>query len=123
MKRVLAALSFAFCHLALSSIAAQTVVSDYLPGVTPEGFVYFFSEGNGDESCERLRIQEGDLNEGVKVTYHDYGNTWDNYLHFKWKRQPDHLILVDHNRFEWDYYATDLTDALRIKAGKRISDY
>ena len=41
MKRVLAALSFAFCHLALSSIAAQTVVSDYLPGVTPEGFVYF----------------------------------------------------------------------------------
>ena len=88
-----------------------------------EGFVYFFSEGNGDESCERLRIQEGDLNEGVKVTYHDYGNTWDNYLHFKWKRQPDHLILVDHNRFEWDYYATDLTDALRIKAGKRISDY
>lgn len=88
-----------------------------------EGFVYFFSEGNGDESCERLRIQEGDLNEGVKVTYHDHGNTWDNYLHFKWKRQPDHLILVDHNRFAWDYYATDLTDALRIKAGKRIYDY
>lgn len=88
-----------------------------------EGFVYFFSEGNGDESCERLRIQEGDLNEGVKVTYHDYGDTWDNYLHFKWKRQPNHLILVDHNFFEWDYYAVDLNEALEIKARKRISDY
>ena len=88
-----------------------------------EGFVYFFTEGNGDESCERLRIQEGDLNEGVKVTYHDHGDTWDNYLHFKWKRQPNHLILVDHNFFEWDYYAVDLNEALEIKARKRISDY
>ena len=88
-----------------------------------EGFVYFFTNGNGDTTCERLRIQEGDLNEGVKVTYHDNGRKWSNYLHFKWKNMPDHLILVDQNLFTWDFYCTDLSDALRIKSGKKIYDY
>ena len=88
-----------------------------------EGYVYFFTNGNGDTSCERLKIQSGDLNEGVIVTYHDNGSKWSNYLHFKWKRQPDHLVLVDQNLYDWDYYSTDLNEALRIKSGKTIYDY
>ena len=88
-----------------------------------EGYVYFFTNGNGDTTCERLRIQEGDLNEGLKIIYHDGGSTWPNYLHFKWKRQPDRLILVDQNGYEWEHYATDLDYALKIKSEKKIYDY
>ena len=87
------------------------------------GYVYFFTNGNGDTTCERLKIQEGNLNDGVKVTYHDYGRKWSNYLHFKWKNKPEHLILVDQNYFETDFYCTDLSDALLIKSGKKIYDY
>jgi hypothetical protein len=41
MKRIAAALSFVLSIFSFSSIAAQTAVSDYRPGVTAEGFVYF----------------------------------------------------------------------------------
>ena len=88
-----------------------------------EGYVYFFTNGNGDTTCERLKIQEGDLNEGLKIVYHDGGSTWPNYLHFKWKRQPDHLVLLDQNGYEWDYYSTSLNSALDIKSGKKIYEY
>ena len=39
MKRILTVAAFFISHLSLS--LAQTAISDYQPGVTPEGAVYF----------------------------------------------------------------------------------
>lgn len=88
-----------------------------------EGYVYFFSDGNGDTTCDRLRIDSGDLNNVLIITYHDGSDVWSYGLHFKWKNQPDHLILQDNDGFEYDYYTTKLDKALKIKDQKTIHDY
>lgn len=88
-----------------------------------EGYVYWFTDGNGDGQCDRLKIESGDLNSVLIITYHDGDTEWSNGLHFKYKRQPDHLIMEDHNHFEYDYYTTDLDKALAIRGTKTIIDY
>ena len=87
------------------------------------GYVYYFCDGNGDTTGERVKIDSGDLNNGLYVFYHDGSDTWLNILHFKYKNQPDHLILVDHNGFEWSFYQEFLDDALRVKNKKTFYDY
>lgn len=86
-----------------------------------EGYVYCFR--NDETSCERLKIESGDLNNVVIITYHDGDDTWSNGLRFKWKDQPDHLVLEDNNHFETDFYSTDLNDALSLRDEKEIIDY
>ena len=88
-----------------------------------EGYVYFFSDGNGDTTCDRLKIDSGDLNNVLIITYHDGSDVWSYGLHFKWKNQPDHLILQDNDGFEYDFYTTDLSKALAIRDQKTIHDY
>lgn len=89
-----------------------------------ERYVYRFTDGgDGDTTCDRLRIESGDLNSVLIVTYHDGDTTWSNGLHFNWVNQSDHLIMEDNDHFEWDFYPTDLYAALSIKATKRIVDY
>ncbi len=88
-----------------------------------EGYVYRFVEGNGDETCDRLKIESGDLNSGVTITYNDGDDTWSNWLHFKWQNQSENLTLVDNDYFEYEFKATNLTDALSIRDKKRIIDY
>ncbi len=88
-----------------------------------DGYVYYFTDGNGEETCDRLKIDSGDLNNVLIVTYHDGDDSWSNGLHFKWRNQPDHLILEDDDHFEYDFYSTNLNDALRIRDKKRIVDY
>lgn len=88
-----------------------------------EGYVYYFTDGNGEETCDRLKIDSGDLNNVVIVTYHVGDDVWSEGLHFKWKNQPDHLILEDNNHFETDFYSTNLNDALNIRDKKKIIDY
>lgn len=87
------------------------------------GFVYYFSYGNGNSTCDRLKIESGDLNSGVLYTYHDGSSTWSECLHFKYKNQPDHLIYEDSGGFEYDYYATDLSEALEIRDSMEIINY
>lgn len=87
------------------------------------GFVYYFSYGNGNSTCDRLKIESGDLNSGVLYTYHDGSSTWSECLHFKYKNQPDHLIYEDSDGFEYDYYATDLSEALEIRDSMEIINY
>ena len=87
------------------------------------GYVYSFSDGNGNASCDRLRIQSGDLNSVLIITYHDGGDVWSYGLHFKWVNQPDHLILQDNDGFEYDYYTTNLENALKVMKSKTIHDY
>ncbi len=88
-----------------------------------EGYVYEFCEGNGDTVGEKVKIQSGNLNDYILITYSDGGDTWSNALHFKWKRQPDHLVLEDQYHFEYDFRYTDLDDALKLMATKKITDY
>ena len=88
-----------------------------------EGYVYRFNDGNGDKWCDKVKIDSGDLNQGLQITYHDGGQVWSNWLHFKWKNQPDMLILLDNDYFEWTFYETNLSTALSIKYKKNITDY
>ena len=88
-----------------------------------EGYVYLYSEGNSNEICERLKIESGDLNDVLMITYHDGGDTWQNGLHFRFKNHPDKLVLEDQNHDEWTYETANLDKALEIMAGKTIVDY
>ena len=88
-----------------------------------EGYVYSFSEGNGNDTCDKLKIQSGDLNSGVVITYHDGGDEWSYILHYQYVDQPAHLILVDNDGFGWDFYETLLDNAMSIKNKKNIREY
>ena len=88
-----------------------------------EGYVYLFSEGNSNGICDRLKIESGDLNDVVMITYHDGEETWQNGLHFRFKNNPDKLVLEDQNHDEWTYETANLDKALEIMASKTIVDY
>lgn len=85
--------------------------------------MYYFTDGNGESSCDRLKIDSGTLNDKVTITYHDGGDTWSYKLHFKYVDHPETLIMVDQNGFDWEYSTTDLDDALNLRATKNIKDY
>ena len=88
-----------------------------------EGYVYYFADGNGDQSCDKIKIDSGDLNNGLQITYHDGNQKWSNWLHFKWKNQPEIMIVLDDDYFEWSFYETSLSNALSIKSMKKIVNY
>lgn len=88
-----------------------------------DGYVYYFTEGNGNDICDRLRIDSGTLNDKVTITYHDGGVVWSYYLHYKYVGHPETLIMVDQNGFDYKYIPTDLNTALAIRATKTIKDY
>ena len=88
-----------------------------------EGYVYRFIEGNGDAICDRVAIVSGNLNDMVIITYHDGTDVWSNALNFKWRKQPDHLILQDGRGGEFDFYPTDLEKAQEIMKTKTIYNY
>ena len=88
-----------------------------------EGYVYYFTEGNGDESCDKVAITSGDLNSYVLITYHDGGTTWQEALHFNYKNMPDTLIFEDSDHFEYKYSSTNLDNALKLRNKKKIVNY
>lgn len=88
-----------------------------------QGFVYSFTDGNGDETCDRTKIDYGDLNEYVKTTWHDGSDVWSYGLHFKYKNQPSILIVEDNDHFEYELSTTNLNNALKIRDSKKIIDY
>lgn len=88
-----------------------------------KGYVYHFTDESGNEYCDRIKMTSGDLNSVLIITYHDGGTSWTEGLHFKYKDHPDHLILQDYWGSEWDYYPTDLDDALKLKNGMTVYDY
>lgn len=88
-----------------------------------EKYVYRFCDGNGDETCDRLKITKGDLNDKIIVTYHSGSDTWDNGLHFRFKNKPSNLILEDNDHYEYTFKPTNLNDALELRDSKTIVDY
>lgn len=88
-----------------------------------EGYVYYFTDGDGETWCDRLKIESGTLNDKITITYHDGGDTWSYKLHFKYVNHPETLIMVDQNGFDFEYSTTDLDDALALRDTKNIKDY
>ena len=88
-----------------------------------EGYVYYFTDGNGESFCDRLKIESGTLNDKITITYHDGSDKWSYKLHFKYVNHPETLIMVDQNEFKWEYSTTNLDDALRKRNTKTIKDY
>ena len=88
-----------------------------------EGYVYYFTDGNGDEGCDKVKMESGDLNDVLIITYHDGGDTWSYGLHFHYKNQPSKLIMQDNDGFEYEYTTTDLAKALELRASKTIHEY
>lgn len=88
-----------------------------------EGYVYYFTDGDGENFCDRFKIESGNLNTGLKITYHDGDMQWSNTLHFHYEGHPETLIVVDQNGVDWKYTTTDLDDALAIRSTKNIKDY
>lgn len=88
-----------------------------------EGYVYWFTDGNGDSTCDRLKIDSGTLNDKVIITYHDGSDEWSYSLHFKYVEHPETLIMVDNDGFDYKYATTDLNNAISIRDTKTINDY
>lgn len=87
------------------------------------GYVYYFTEGNGESTCDRLKIDSGDLNDKIIITYHDGSDVWSYGLHFKYVNHPETLIMQDNDGFEYKYSTTDLSKALSLRSSKTIKDY
>lgn len=107
-----------YAYSASSPLYESYIIVDF-----DEGYVYMFQEGEGNTTCDKVAIESGDLNDVLIITYHDGGDSWSYGLHFRWKNQPDHLVLEDNDHFEYDYYPTDLSDALSLKKKKTIYNY
>lgn len=88
-----------------------------------EGYVYWFTEGNGESTCDKVKIVSGTLNDKITVTWHDGGDQWSWHLHFKYVNSPVTLIVNDHNGFATEFTTTDLDDALAIRGTKTIKEY
>ena len=88
-----------------------------------EEYVYRFTDGNGEEYCDRLKIDSGSLASYIVFTYHDGGDTWQNALNFKFSSNPEHVILQDGSGYDTDFYGTDLEAALRLRDSKLVIDY
>lgn len=87
------------------------------------GYVYFFTEGNGEDTCDKVKIAAGDLNDRITATWHDGGDQWSWYLHFKYKNFPETLVVNDHNGLATEFTTTDLDAALSVRSTKRIKEY
>ena len=84
------------------------------------GYVYYFSDGNGDETCEKIKIKAGNLNDGLELSYKNSSNAWAKYIHFKYKNQPHQLVIVDNDYFNYEFSTTSLRDALELMESKTI---
>ena len=88
-----------------------------------EGYVYSFTDGDGNEDGDKVKIDSGNLNDVLMVTYDFDGDLAKYGLHFKYKNNPEHLIVQDNDGFESDYSPTDLKGALSIRDSKNIKEY
>jgi len=83
-----------------------------------EGYVYTFAEGNGDYYCDKIKIESGNLNDGLKLSYKDKNNAFIKSIHFKYKEVPHQLVIVDNDYHDYEYSTASLEDALSLMAKK-----
>ena len=87
-----------------------------------EGYIYSFTDGNGEDYCDKVKIESGNLNDVVMVTYDFDGDLAPYGFHFKYKNNPEHLVVQDNDGFELDFSPTGLSDALALRDGKTITE-
>lgn len=68
-------------------------------------------------------MESGNLNDVLIITFHDGGDTWSYGMHFKYKNNPETLIVEDNDHFEDKFTATSLSDALKLREKKEVHDY
>lgn len=88
-----------------------------------EGYVDYFTDGNGESTCDRVKIESGDLNDKMTVTWNIDGDKESWYLHFKYKEHPETLIVNDHTGTSIKFSTTDLDEAISIRDTKTIKEY
>lgn len=82
-----------------------------------EGYVYSFSKDKGENEIydyERVKISSGNLNDGLKVAYNDSSLAWLQEVHFKTRNQPNPIILIDNDGFDYELKAIDLEETLKL---------
>ncbi len=84
------------------------------------GYVYNFSEGNGESYYEKIKIKSGNLNDGLELSYKDSNNAWARYIHFKYKNQPYKLVIIDNDYFDYEFSTTSLENVLKMMDTKTI---
>ena len=104
-------------------VASHKLYDSYIIVDFDDGYVYMFNEGDGNTTCDKVKIVSGTLNDVVIITFNDGGLKWSYGLHFKWAKQPDRLVLEDNDHYTYDYIGTDLQDALNHKNKKKIYNY
>ena len=87
-----------------------------------EGYVYFFTEGNGENYCDKVKLTSGTLNDRVTITWNLDGEKTNWYLHFKYVNSPVTLIVNDHLGLTTEFTTTDLDDALALRDTKKIQN-
>ena len=85
-----------------------------------EGYIYNFTDRNNENWCDKIKIKEGNLNDGVKLSYTDKDYAWAQTLHFKYVNQPHQLIIVDNDYIEWEYETVSLKNALELIKTKDV---
>ena len=85
-----------------------------------EGFAYFFTDGNGDEYCDKLPIISGTLNDSTVIMWNYDGDKTPWVLFFKYVGHPETLIVVDHFGIQTKFSPIDLEKALKIKNTKKL---
>jgi hypothetical protein len=87
-----------------------------------EGYVYFFTDGNGESICDKLKIVSGNLNNRVTIIWRegDYQESW--YLHFKYVNHPETLVVVDHFDNVIEFTTTSLSKAMSVRNTKTIKE-
>lgn len=85
-------------------------------------YAYYFTEGNDNGFCDKIKITSGDinLNDVITITWNDSGEQW--FLHFKYIEHPETLIVIDHFGNPTTFAATDLAKAREIRGNKLISE-
>ncbi len=88
-----------------------------------EGYAYTFTEGNGENTYDRLKMVSGNLNERITVLWDIGGDQSLWKLHFKYVDHPETLVVNDHNGFATEFSATKLDDALALRNKKTIINF
>ena len=88
-----------------------------------EGYVYYFTEGNGDSTCDKVKITSGHLNDRVTITWHIDGEETSWYLHFKYVNSPSTLVVNDHFGIATEFSTANLENALELLSSKRVIEY
>ncbi len=85
------------------------------------GYVYRFTDS--ENSCMKVRIVSGDLNDYVLITYHEDNSKWSEGLCFRWKNQPDTLLVQDEYGHATSFAFANLDEALKIRNKLKMINY